>query len=122
MKKKGNYKMKPGSKEIDTPGSFRADSKAMMFKPMQTGQEMKKSGKKGKKRKSNTEMYLDAMKKQNDSLRKLPESDKYHIPTFDTKTKEGMEDKKKFYTFSPENQKLRDIRSLGGKLRKKFGL
>jgi len=30
--------MKPGSKEIDTPGSFRADSKAMLFKPMQTGQ------------------------------------------------------------------------------------
>ena len=114
--------MKPGSKEIDTPGSFRADSKAMMFKPMQTGQEMKKSGKKGKKRKSNREMYLDAMKKQNDSLRKLPESDKYHIPTFDTKTKEGMQAMENFYTSSPENQKLRDIRSLGGKLRKKFGL
>ena len=26
------FMMKPGSKEIDTPGSFRADSKAMMFK------------------------------------------------------------------------------------------
>ena len=33
------FMMKPGSKEIDTPGSFRADSKAMMFKnnmPKQT--------------------------------------------------------------------------------------
>ena len=29
---KGPYMMKPGSKEIDTPGTFRADSKAMMFK------------------------------------------------------------------------------------------
>tara|TARA_A100000172_G_C2967617_1_gene84748 strand:- start:73 stop:537 length:465 start_codon:yes stop_codon:yes gene_type:complete len=29
---KGPYMMNPGSKEIDTPGTFRADSKAMMFK------------------------------------------------------------------------------------------
>ena len=43
MKNKGPYKMKPGSKEIDTPGSFRADSKAMMFKPMQTNQKMNKA-------------------------------------------------------------------------------
>ena len=33
MKHKGPYMMKPGSKEINTPGTFRADSKAMMFKP-----------------------------------------------------------------------------------------
>ena len=26
--------MNPGSREINTPGTFRADSKAMMFKPM----------------------------------------------------------------------------------------
>ena len=32
MKHKGPYMMKPGSKEINTPGTFRADSKAMMFK------------------------------------------------------------------------------------------
>jgi translation initiation factor RLI1 len=32
MKHHGPYMMKPGSKEIDTPGAFRADSKAMMFK------------------------------------------------------------------------------------------
>ena len=120
------FMMKPGSKEIDTPGSFRADSKAMMFKnnmPKQTDGVFKEKAppsKTGKKTKSNREMYLDAMKKQTDSLRKLPESDKHHIPTFDTKTKEGLEKMKKFYTFSPENQKLRDIRKLGGKLRKKF--
>tara|TARA_R100001443_G_scaffold30084_1_gene43604 strand:- start:892 stop:1206 length:315 start_codon:yes stop_codon:yes gene_type:complete len=33
MKYKGPYMMNPGSKEINTPGTFRADSKAMMFKP-----------------------------------------------------------------------------------------
>tara|TARA_Y100001938_G_C7722776_1_gene250773 strand:- start:49 stop:396 length:348 start_codon:yes stop_codon:yes gene_type:complete len=31
--------MKPGSREVNTPGTFRADSKAMLFKPMQTNQE-----------------------------------------------------------------------------------
>ena len=122
MKNKGPYKMKPGSKEIDTPGSFRADSKAVFFKPMQTGQKKAPPSKKGKKVKSNVDMYFDAVKRQNDSLRALPKSDKHHAPTFDTSTKKGMEAKKKFYTFSPENQKLRDIRKLGGKLRKKFGL
>tara|TARA_R110002012_G_scaffold66437_2_gene173501 strand:+ start:686 stop:1054 length:369 start_codon:yes stop_codon:yes gene_type:complete len=122
MKNKGPYKMKPGSKEIDTPGSFRADSKAMFFKPMQTGQKKAPPSEQPKKTKSNKEMYFEAMKRQNDSLRALPQSDKHHVPTFDTSTKEGMEAKKKFYTFSPGNKKLGDIRKLGGKLRKKFGL
>ncbi len=54
------------------------------------------------------------MKKQNDSLRKLPKNDKHHLPTFNS-----LEEAESFYTPSPENQKLRDIRKLGDKLRKK---
>jgi len=59
--------------------------------------------------------------KLNDSLQKLPKGDKHHLPTFDTSTDKGMQDKIDFYTFSPKNQKLRDIRKLGAKIRKKHG-
>ena len=69
---------------------------------------------------SRSAAYYADMKKQNDSLRKLPKSDKHHIPTF-PKTDKGRADHKKFYTFSPENQKLRDLRKLGIKMRKKHG-
>jgi len=72
------------------------------------------------KKPKDVKKYLAAMKKQNDSLRQLPKSDKHHLPTFDTTTQEGREAKKKFYTFSTQNQKLRDLRKLGEKLRKKY--
>jgi hypothetical protein len=69
---------------------------------------------------SRSEAYYADMRKQNDSLRRLPKSDKHHLPTFPD-TKKGRSDWKKFYTFSKDNQKLRDIRELGKKLRKKHG-
>lgn len=72
------------------------------------------------RKKSNKEMYLDDMKKQNDSLRSLPKNDKHHIPSFDISTKEGQADKIKFYTQDGNNQKLRDLRKLGDKLRIKY--
>tara|TARA_R100001244_G_scaffold43720_1_gene39213 strand:+ start:328 stop:684 length:357 start_codon:yes stop_codon:yes gene_type:complete len=71
-------------------------------------------------RQSRTQAYYEDMRIQNDSLRNLPKSDKHHIPTFPN-TKKGNDDRKKFYTFSPENQKLRDLRKLGIKMRKKHG-
>ena len=69
---------------------------------------------------SRSEAYYADMRKQNDSLRRLPKSDKHHLPTFPD-TEKGRSDWKKFYTFSKDNQKLRDIRELGKKLRKKHG-
>ncbi len=66
--------------------------------------------------------YRDAMRAQNDSLRKLPKTDKHHLPTFDTSTEEGSKAQEEFYTPSPKNQKLRDLRKLGDNLRKKYGI
>ncbi len=74
------------------------------------------------RKKTNRELYRDAMRAQNDSLRKLPKTDKHHLPTFDTSTEEGLKAQKDFYTFSPKNQKLRDLRKLGANLRKKYGI
>ena len=74
------------------------------------------------RKKTNRELYLEEMRAQNDSLRKLPKTDKHHIPTFDTSTEEGYQAQKDFYTFSPKNQKLRDLRKLGNNLRKKYGI
>lgn len=71
---------------------------------------------------SNRGAYFADMKKQNDSLRKLPKNDKHHIPSFDISTKKGQADKIKFYTQDGSNQKLRDLRKLGAKLRKKHKL
>ena len=59
---------------------------------------------------SNKGAYYADMKKQNDSLRKLPKNDKHHIPTFPN-TDKGMADRKKFYTQDGSNQKLRAHRS-----------
>ena len=74
------------------------------------------------RKKTNRELYRDAMRTQNDSLRKLPKTDKHHLPTFDTSTEEGLKAQKEFYTFSPKNQKLRDLRKLGDNLRKEHGI
>lgn len=74
------------------------------------------------RKKTNRELYREAMRAQNDSLRKLPKTDKHHLPTFDARTEEGYQAQKDFYTFSPKNQKLRDLRKLGDNLRKKYGI
>jgi len=74
------------------------------------------------RKKTNRELYREEMRAQNDSLRKLPKTDKHHLPTFDTSTEEGYQAQKDFYTFSPKNQKLRDLRKLGDNLRKKYGI
>ena len=80
------------------------------------------TGKKEISRKmTNLELVHRDQAKLNDSLQKLPKGDKHHLPTFDTSTDKGMQDKIDFYTFSPKNQKLRDIRKLGAKIRKKHG-
>jgi len=77
---------------------------------------------KGLRKMNNKELYIRDMKKQNDSLRKLPRTDQHHLPTFDTSTKEGLKAKKDFYTPSPKNEKLRKLRKLGDKLRKKHNI
>ena len=69
--------------------------------------------------KTQKEKYFEAMRKQNDSLRKLPKNDPHHLPTFED-SPEGMEKRKKFYTFSKDNKKLRRLQALGKKLRKKY--
>jgi hypothetical protein len=72
--------------------------------------------------KTNRELYREEMRTQNDSLRKLPKTDKHHLPTFDTSTQKGLKAQKDFYTPSPKNQKLRDLKKLGNNLRKKHGI
>ena len=62
--------------------------------------------------KTQKEKYFEAMRKQNDSLRKLPKNDPYHLPTFDD-SPEGMEKRKQMrqngqYFSQPEI--CRDIR------------
>jgi len=82
----------------------------------------KKEGGKGLRKMNNRELYIRDMKRQNDSLRKLPRTDPHHLPTFDTSTKKGSQAQKDFYTPSPENEKLRKLRKLGDKLRKKHDI
>tara|TARA_R110002072_G_scaffold300400_1_gene477881 strand:+ start:413 stop:754 length:342 start_codon:yes stop_codon:yes gene_type:complete len=82
----------------------------------------KKEGGKGLRKMNNRELYIRDMKRQNDSLRKLPKTDPHHLPTFDTSTKKGSQAQKDFYTPSPENEKLRKLRKLGDKLRKEHNI
>lgn len=98
-----NGKLQEGTKQVKTDNTRKESSDNPAWK-----RNMKK------------EAYYADMRKQNDSLRKLPKSDKHHLPTFPD-TEKGRSDWKKFYTFSKDNQKLRDIRELGKKLRKKHG-
>ena len=71
---------------------------------------------------SRTKEYYSDMKRQNDSLRKLPKTDKHHLPTFDASTKKGLKDMKSFYQLPPKNQNFKNIIKLGDKIRKKHGL
>ncbi len=82
----------------------------------------KKEDGKGLRKMNNRELYIRDMKKQNDSLRRLPRTDQHHLPTFDTSTEEGSQAQKDFYTPSPKNEKLRKLRKLGDKLRKKHNI
>lgn len=112
--------MKPGSKNITTEGNFnkKADSLISKFRD----QEFKKAPPEIKpkpKPKSPHLQLRDAMRKQNDSLRKLPKNDPYHLPTFED-SPEGFKKMQKFYTFSKDNEKLRRLSALGKKLRKKY--
>tara|TARA_B100000768_G_scaffold109788_1_gene101788 strand:+ start:426 stop:767 length:342 start_codon:yes stop_codon:yes gene_type:complete len=77
---------------------------------------------KGLRKMNNRELYIRDMKKQNDSLRRLPRTDQHHLPTFDTSTNEGLQAQKEFYNLSPKNEKLRKLRKLGDKLRKKHNI
>jgi hypothetical protein len=107
--------MKPGSKNITTKENFskKADSLISQFQNKATPDQVKN------RPKTQKEKYFEAMRKQNDSLRKLPKNDPHYLPTFEDSPK-GMEEMNKFYTFSKDNKKLKKLRVLDKKLRKKY--
>jgi len=116
--KVNKYEVTPRPKPFKS--SFKEQSPAKQLRDIAPSE--KKEDGKGLRKMNNRELYIRDMKKQNDSLRKLPRTDQHHLPTFDTSTKEGLQAQKDFYTPSPKNEKLRKLRKLGDKLRKKHNI
>ena len=73
---------------------------------------------KGLRKMNKGELMRRDISYQNDSLRKLPKTDLNHLPTFDTKTTEGSNAQKKYYS-SKDN--LKRLRKLSEPIRKKYG-
>ena len=75
-------------------------------------------GGKGLRKMTKQELLRRDMTKQNDSLRKLPKTDKNHLPTFDTNTDEGSDAQKEYYS---DKNNLKRLRKLGMPIREKYG-
>ena len=73
---------------------------------------------KGLRKMNKGELMRRDISYQNDSLRKLPNTDLNHLPTFDTNTTEGSNAQKNYYS-SKDN--LKRLRKLSEPIRKKYG-
>jgi hypothetical protein len=75
-------------------------------------------GGEGLRKMTNQELLKRDMTKQNDSLRKLPKTDKNHLPIWDTSTDKGSNAQDKYYS---NKDNLKRLRKLGDPIREKYG-
>ena len=75
-------------------------------------------GGKGLRKMTKQELLKRDMAKQNDSLRKLPKTDKNHLPTWDTSTNKGFDAQKDYYS---NKDNLKRLKKLSGPIREKYG-